>query len=126
MTSDTVLIVDDDRTQLKLYSWILEHGGFRPVTALVHSSDVEWPPVPRVDVIALDYRLNSKLTAVEVARALRERFPATPILVLSEMLWMANDIAPMADGFVSKGDPEKLLEAIRQLIDRKRNIGHAC
>lgn len=118
----TVLIIDDDRTQLKLYSWIIQHGGFRAATALVGSNDVSWPDCASADVVALDYRLSSKLTAKDVAAMVRERYPATPILVLSEMLWMPEDIAPHAQGFVSKGNPEELIEAIARLANHRSPI----
>lgn len=119
MSNTTVLIIDDNPTQLKLYSWILQHGGFRAATALVGSHDVRWPDCDAADVVALDYRLSSKLTAVDVAGMVRERYPATPILVLSEMLWMPEDIAPHAAAFVSKGNPEELIEAISDLAKRR-------
>lgn len=118
MPDKTVLIIDDDKTQLKLYSWIVQHGGFQAATALVGSNDVTWPECEAADVVALDYRLSSKLTALDIAGMVRKRYPATPILVLSEMLWMPEDIAPHAAAFVSKGNPEELIEAISALANR--------
>jgi CheY-like chemotaxis protein len=119
VTVRTVLVVDDDATHLKLYSWILERGGFRPLQARVRGDRVDLPASGSVDVIALDYRLNSRLTAVDVAQQLKEKYPDTPILVLSDMMWMPADIAPLASAFVSKGDPEILLKMVTTLASGK-------
>ena len=120
MPKITVLVIDDDPTQLKLYSWILEHGGFKPFQALVGSNEVNWPECDRVDVVALDYRLTSKLTAVDVAHQVRERFPDAQVLVLSEMFWMPADIAPLAAAFVSKGNPEELISTVSSLATERK------
>jgi hypothetical protein len=39
----TVLIVDGDPSHLEIYSWMVERGGFRPLTALVRGGAVELP-----------------------------------------------------------------------------------
>lgn len=111
----TVLIVDDDPSHLKLYSWIVQRGGFQAAVALVGSRSVEYPENRQVDVIALDYRLASSLTAPQIAMELQQLFPGAPIIVLSELAWMPADMAPYAKGFVSKGEPQNLLELIGQL-----------
>ena len=111
-SKSTVLIIDDDPQHLRLYSWILERGGFRPVTALVGSNSVAFPEDQHPDVVALDYRLSSSLTSVDVARMVQSRYPGTPILVLSELPWMPDNIAPYAQAFVNKGEPDQLLETL--------------
>jgi len=111
----TVLIVDDDPSHLKLYSWIVERGGFRAAVALVGGRSVAYPENRDIDVIALDYRLASTLTAPQIAVELQQLFPGAPIIVLSELAWIPADMAPYATGFVSKGEPQNLLELISQL-----------
>jgi len=108
----TVLIVDDDPSHLKLYSWVIERAGFRPLTVLVDSDAVEWPAVEHFDLAVLDYRLGPQTSAVEVAKRLQAAYPGVPIVVLSDMMWMPDDIAPYASGFVRKGEPELLLQTI--------------
>ncbi len=107
-----VLIVDDDPSHLQLYSLVIERGGFHPVTALAESDNVPLPENERVDLAVLDYRLGAQLSAVDVANRVRDRYPNIPIIVLSDMLWMPDDMAPYAFGFVRKGEPEQLLEMI--------------
>lgn len=112
----TVLIVDDEPSHLKLYSWVVERGGFHPVTALVKNETVQLPETKQIDLAVLDYRLGSHLTAVDVAKLLRSSYPEMPIVILSDMLWMPDDIAPYASGFVRKGEPEQLLETINSAL----------
>ena len=114
----TVLVVDDEPSHLKLYSWVIERGGFRPITALVQRELLELPAAAHIDVAVLDYRLGGHITAVDVATRLRNSYPGVPIIVLSDMLWMPDDIAPYAAGFVRKGEPERLLETIAAILGR--------
>ena len=112
----TVLIVDDDPSHLKLYSWVIERGGFRPLTALVQRETVQLPDAEPIHVAVLDYRLGNEISAVDVAKRLRDSYPDIPIVVLSDMLWMPDDIAPYASGFVRKGEPEQLLETLASTV----------
>jgi CheY-like chemotaxis protein len=109
------MVIDDDPSHLKLYSWIIERGGFKALVALVGSNSVQYPETRDVDVIALDYRLASTLNAEQIAVELQQLFPDVPILVLSELPWMPLEMTPYAKGFVSKGEPQQLLETLSQL-----------
>jgi len=117
----TVLIVDDDPSHLKLYSWVVQRGGFRTVTALVQRQTVQIPETEPIDLAVLDYRLGGQLSAVDVAKRLRSVFPETPIVVLSDMQWLPEDIAPYACGFVRKGEPEELLQTITSALGENGN-----
>lgn len=107
-----VLILDDDPSHLQIYSWIVERGGFDPVSALVAGDSVALPVDQPVDVAVIDYCLTGRLTAVEVAQQLRRAFPTIPLIVLSDLFDMPIDISAYARHFVRKGDPEKLLHTI--------------
>ena len=115
--SPTVLLIDDNPSHLKLYSWILERGGFRPLTLLVDGKPLNFPRSEPVELVVMDYRIGNAITPAEVAKMAQEAFPAKPVLVLSDMQWMPDDIAPYAVGFVRKGEPEQLLAKIRTLVD---------
>ncbi|HUI84261.1 MAG TPA: response regulator [Candidatus Binatia bacterium] len=108
----TILVVDDDPSHLKLYCWVIERGGFRPLGALVRGDVIELPQAERIDAAVLDYRLGDKISAVDVASRLRNLYPSIPILVLSDLHFMPEDIAPFASGFIRKGEPERLLQMI--------------
>jgi DNA-binding response OmpR family regulator len=113
----TVLLIDDNPSHLKLYAWILERGGFRPLTLLVNRGGLEFPRSEPVDIIVMDYRMGDSISSAEVARLAQQAFPQRPLLVLSDMQWMPDDIAPYAAGFARKGEPEQLLAKIRSLVN---------
>jgi DNA-binding NtrC family response regulator len=111
----TVLIVDDDPSHLKIYSWIVERGGFRAVPVLPIGDTIELPESEPIDIALLDYRLGDTLTAVEVSRKVKAVFPSAAIVVLSDMMYMPDDVSPYAAAFVRKGHPDLLLETLAAL-----------
>ena len=115
----TVLIIDDDQLHLTIYGWILQREGYQCKTALVSGTSVDLPRSERIDLVLLDYRLNSSLTAAEVAEQVKSAFPETPIVVLSELPWMPDDIRAYAAAFVNKGEPKRLLETIALVLEGK-------
>lgn len=118
-----ILIIDDDPLHLQLYSWMMKKEGYHAVTALVGSNSVDFPAAQPVDVVLLDYRLNSSLMARDVATLVNERFPGVPIIVLSELPWPPDDIREFAAAFVSKDEPETLMKSIALLIAARPEIG---
>lgn len=121
MTSpaNTILIIDDDPLHLKIYTWILEREGYRCLTALVGSKAVNLPDGERIDLILLDYRLTSSITAPEIAKRLEQHFPGVPIVVLSEMPWMPEDMTPHAVAFINKGNPKRLVNTVAEVVGSK-------
>lgn len=112
----SILVVDDDPTHLRIYGWIMNAAGFNAVAAQVHSSGVSLPADDSFDVVVLDYRLTGTLTAVEAAQQISRKYPGAPIVILSDVFGMPEDIAPYATQFVRKGEPEKLIAAIQGLL----------
>jgi CheY-like chemotaxis protein len=124
----SILVVDDDPVHLCIYGWIMNAAGFRAVTAQVPSDEVCLPDEDVFDVVVLDYRLTGTLTAVEAARQIQTKYPNVPIVILSDMFEMPDDIAPYASKFVRKGEPEKLIATISGLLADSRPAssgGHA-
>jgi CheY-like chemotaxis protein len=115
----SILIIDDDSLHLTLYAWILERQGYRCQTALVGSSSVDMPQKAAFDLALLDYKLNSSVTALEIVHDLRNRFGSIPIVVLSELQWMPDDMRGHAATFVHKGDPKYLLDTIAAVLENK-------
>ena len=115
-SSASILVVDDDPVHLRIYGWIMNAAGFRAVTAQVLSNEVCLPDEDRFDVVVLDYRLTGTLTAVEAARQIERRYPNVPIVILSDMFDMPDDIAPYARKFVRKGEPGTLIATISSLL----------
>lgn len=117
----TILIVDDDPLHLKIYTWILQREGHRCLTAVVGSTSVELPADEPVDLVLLDYRLNSSLRAPDVARQVQSTYPTVPIVVLSEAPWMPDDMNDLAMAFVNKGNPKLLMDTIRGVVERRHS-----
>src|SRR5580704_12264647 len=102
MDTPTVLLIDDDREQILLFSMILQREGFRVVSAQVSRQTISFPPHENPVVILLDYKLNSSLTPAEIAIILKLSYPATLIFVLSLLQEMPAVLESSGQGFISK------------------------
>jgi DNA-binding response OmpR family regulator len=115
----TILIVDDDPLHLKIYTWILQRQSYICRTALVNSTSVDLPAGADIDLVLLDYRLSSSLNALDVIHKIRNIFAAVPIIILSEVQWMPDDVRGHATAFVNKGNPDLLVETIAAILQGK-------
>jgi CheY-like chemotaxis protein len=113
-TSGSVLVVDDNEQHLQIYCWMLQRRGYKCLPALVRSTSVNLPEPASVCLALLDYRLNSSLTAADVAARLQTQYPSAPIVVLSELPWMPDDAKPYAKAFVHKGEHDQLFETVKK------------
>ena len=114
-----ILIVDDDPSHLKLYSWILAQGNFVPVSLLVSGPHLPVPANSPINLAVVDYRLGNDWTAVQVIQRLRQAFPDLPVVMLSDFSWLPDDVAPFVSAFVRKGEPQELLETISSILANK-------
>jgi CheY-like chemotaxis protein len=113
----TVVILDDDPSHLRIYGWIVEAAGYKPLPTLVRMEGFDLPQ-EHVDLVLLDYHLAGRMTAPEAAAKIRAAMPSTPILVLSDMLMLPADVESLVDGFVRKGDPGKLVAKLKETLQR--------
>lgn len=111
-----VLILDDDPMHLEIYALLVKQAGYEALPVLVRFDHTEIPSDECIGLVLLDYRLNSIKTSPDFAREIRALYPSVSILVLSELWSLPTDIAPFVSGFVRKGEPEKLLEAVAQFF----------
>jgi CheY-like chemotaxis protein len=112
----SVLIIDDDPVHLQIYRFIVESVGFKGLPVQVTLRGLDFPDHEPVDAVLLDYRLAPNISAHRVALEARQRYPKAPIVVLSDMHEFPDEMAAIAQGFVRKGNPEKLLETLRNLV----------
>jgi CheY-like chemotaxis protein len=77
---------------------------------------VDLPVDAKIDLLFLDSRLSSSMSAQDVVRRLKNTFTSIPIIVLSELQWMPDDMRGYADDFVNKGDPKGLIETIAAVL----------
>jgi DNA-binding NtrC family response regulator len=115
----TILIIDDDQLHLTLYTWILQAEGYKCESALVQSTSMDLPSDAGIDLVLLDYRLSSSLSPLNVIEQLKRKFPAAPIVILSEVQWMPDDVRDHAQAFINKGDPKRLVETIHGILRGK-------
>ncbi len=114
MPEPRILIIDDEPAHLKLYSWILEREGFVTATALARNG-IDLPPShEEFDLTLLDYQLQG-IKAVDVAKKIRDLWPGMRIVVLSDMMWIPDDMAPLANGFIRKGEPQLLVDKLTEM-----------
>jgi DNA-binding response OmpR family regulator len=116
MPQNSILIIDDDPTHLHIYCLVVESAGFRAVPMLVSSKETALPEDAVVDAVLLDYCLPHNIRAADIARRVRARYPDVPIMSLSDLPEIPADIAPLVNGFVRKGNPEKLIATLQKLI----------
>jgi DNA-binding NtrC family response regulator len=114
LTNGAVLIVDDDPNHLQIYGWILKSAGFTPFPALAMRDGIDIPSNQAIDVAVLDYRLTGRLKATDAAKLLKQIFPRAPIILLSDLYEIPDDIAPFVSAFVRKGHPEKLIATVKR------------
>lgn len=114
----SVLMIDDDPTHLQIYGWILKSAGFAPCLALARNDGIEMPNDQAIDVAVLDYRLTVGLKATDAAKLVNEAFPGVPIILLSDLYGVPDDIAPYVQAFVRKGEPEKLIATVKKFSKR--------
>lgn len=110
--SPCVLIIDDDPSHLDIYGMIVERAGFKSLPVLVRFSGLDPLPDSGIDLVLLDYRLNSVKTALQIAQEIRSKFPDAPIILLSDLWSPPSDVAPFISHFVRKGEPAKLLQVL--------------
>jgi CheY-like chemotaxis protein len=111
----SVLIVDDNPAHLQIYAWIVESAGYTAMPAPVDFEGVQLPEKPS-NVVLLDYHLGGQITAVEVAKMILLKHPNIPLIILSDLYELPADIAPYAAVFVRKGNPEKLVALLHDVL----------
>jgi DNA-binding response OmpR family regulator len=116
-------MIDDDPTHLQIYGWILKSAGFAPCLALARNDGIEIPDGQTIDVAVLDYRLTVSLKATDAAKLVNDAFPGVPIILLSDLFGLPDDIAPYVQAFVRKGEPEKLIAMVKKYSKPAATMG---
>jgi hypothetical protein len=92
---------------------IVQRGGFPALPVLVEGRTIKLPREP-FSIALLDYRLGLA-QAPHVAAQIRNHAPDSHLIVLSDSMWLPEDMRPFTDRFVRKGEPEELLKLLATL-----------
>lgn len=121
-----ILCIDDEALGLQIRKAVLEHAGYRVLTALDGSSGLSTFWDQPVDVVVLDYFMPG-MDGGQVAAEMRKQRPETPILLLSAYINLPPEVVQLVDHTVLKGDgPDRLLGKIRELLERGRHGGRGA
>lgn len=96
---------------------LLEHEGYRVLTAAGEHAAVDLLRTQQVDLGLLDYSASD---AQRVAAAIRKNKPSLRLVVISFSSNFPENLNGLVDGWVSKTrSPDVLLRRIEQLVGRK-------
>jgi DNA-binding response OmpR family regulator len=112
------MIVDDDRTTVKLLRTLLELDGFEVVSAGRGADVMPTAQESKPDIFLMDYHLSDK-DGVEVVRDLRasEAFARTPIIMTSGLDVEIEALEAGATRFLVKPfEPDELPGLFNELI----------
>jgi CheY-like chemotaxis protein len=117
-----VMIVDDDRTTVRLLQTLLELDGF-DISVSARGSDVlPMAQENRPDLFFMDYHLTD-MEGIDILKALRAEgspFAATPVVMTSGMDVEQAVMAAGADAFLIKPyEPDDLPELFNRLIEKR-------
>ena len=121
MERKKILIVDDNKKNRYLISFILEKNGFEVITATHGFEGVEAARKQRVDLVIMDIKMP-KMDGYEATREIRklEDYQSVPIIALTSYA-MAEDkkkaLEAGCDGYIAKPiNPETFMDEIRKYL----------
>ncbi|HJS98235.1 MAG TPA: response regulator [Terriglobales bacterium] len=117
VTAKTILCVSDQEVVLHVRRLLLEHEGYRVLTAVGEHAAIDLLRTQQVDLGLLDYSASD---AQRVAAAIRKNKPSLRLVVISFSSNFPENLNGLVDGWVSKTrSPDVLLRRIEQLVSRK-------
>ena len=126
MAGKRVLIVDDDKEFVKLYSLFLKNKGLEVIAAYSAAEALETLASSSPDVVVLDVMMEHFDSGFNVSKDIKEKHADLPIILMTAISEETGmDFRPQsdeekdlmhADAFLDKSaSPESLLEKINEL-----------
>ena len=115
----TVLLVDDNPADLRLYARALSEAGYRAITTLMGQDFFGIHHNENPALILLDRTLKTSLSAATVVKILRDIFPGVPVLLFSMSADALGEMKSLVVGFLQKGDEAGLIAAVGNVLDRQ-------
>jgi CheY-like chemotaxis protein len=117
-----ILCVDDEVTGLHVRKMFLESQGYCVLTAENGPDALALFSSVTIDLVLLDYAMPG-MDGGEVAKQMKSRNSAVPILLFSAYLDLPEEILAFVDQYVTKGEPPAvLLRAIATLLTGTQNV----
>jgi CheY-like chemotaxis protein len=115
-TASTVLLVDDEETQLHIRRLLLEAAGYRTLVALTPSGALRLFEHEPVDAAVVDYFMP-EMSGDELCRSMKRIKPEIPLILLSGII--PEDLSDCPDYVVVKGfSTQELLDKIAEVVAR--------
>ena len=96
-TPGTILIVDDDLAVLHFFAKVLQRDGYQVVTASSGESALEQTATQEFDLVLLDLKMKG-VSGMEVLASLHQRWPATPVIILTAHASLETAIQALRQG----------------------------
>ena len=116
-TSHRVLLcIDDDETQVLMQRALLHSKGYDVVVATGGRDGIAAFGNHHIDLVVVDYRMPD-LDGGTVARKLREKNPAVPIVMFTGVDEISPDALTAVSSLVKKGEsPTALSDEVQRLL----------
>ena len=113
MKCPTVLCVDDNAGIRKLYEALLSEYGYEVLAANNgrHALHVFQSKANEIDAVILDYEMP-EMNGLELAARLKRRDPTLPVIMISGLPPVLEEMVPFVDAAMTKG------VSIRNIVDR--------
>jgi DNA-binding NtrC family response regulator len=110
-----ILCVDDEENPLVLRKLVLEKAGYQVATVHSAAEALRVMDTQPIDLVVSDH-LMPGVTGVELAQAVKARYPKMPIILISGVNDIPTD-ADTADAFLSKVEgPDRLCREVAALL----------
>ena len=122
MPVPTILCIDDEALGLEIRRAVLEHAGYKVLTAVDGPTGLTLFRGNAVDGVVLDYYMPEMDGGV-VAQAMRSERPQVPIMLLSAYINLPTDVVQLVDVTLLKGEgPLELLEKLRLMLGSSGDV----
>ncbi|MFA0752467.1 MAG: hypothetical protein IMHGJWDQ_000220 [Candidatus Fervidibacter sp.] len=123
MAKARILVVEDDDKQRQLYCEELTAAGYATLEARSAQEAEELLSHEQIDLIVLDINMPG-ISGLELLPRIHEIHPGMPVIIHTAYGSYRDDfISWLADMFIVKSpDAGGLLEAVEELLNRKRGV----
>jgi CheY-like chemotaxis protein len=116
VSNPTILCIDDEALGLQIRRTVLEHAGYRVLTAEDGPAGLALFRGHAVDGVVLDYYMPD-MDGGAVAETMRRERPEVPIMLLSAYINLPPETVALVDVTLLKGEgPLELLEKLRLML----------